>query len=303
MKLLKFTQFITEARISSHGEGRIDQRIYNLESINLPKPARQFIRESGFDINEVYSQLIEAIKSEFKKSQDHIEQTQFPSGHKALPVVAPFLKVEGARYPVTMAVKSFSGEAGREIEKVHTGERVFAYISDDVLTTIKVLPHGMSHKDIKIDLENHLSRKGKVGSVHVYELPEESVNSVFELTEDGQVIPEKRITFNPKILSGEQQYSVAAGRKIKVFIPFLKDFAECTIESLLNRDTFREDRFLKLGIVLPDGRKIAKTLNPGDAVELPIGENGDWVRAKISDSLYVYDKRTAEPVSLKAIPV
>ena len=299
MKLLKFTQFITEARISSHGEGRIDQRIYNLESINLPKPARQFIRESGFEINEVYSQLIDAIKSEFKKSQDHIERTQFPSGHKALPVVAPFLKIDGTSYPVTMSVKSFSGE----LEKIHTGERVFAYISDDVLTTIKVLPHQMSHTDIQMDLENHLSRKGKTGSVHVYELPEESVNSVFELTEDGQVIPEKRITCNPKILSGEQQYSVAAGRKIKVFIPFLKDFAECTIESLLNRDTFREDRFLKLGIVLPDGRKIAKTLNPGDAVELPIGENGDWVRAKISDSLYVYDKRTAEPVSLKAIPV
>ena len=52
----------------------------------------------------------------------------------------------------------FSGE----IEKIHTGERVFAYISDDVLTTIKVLPHRMSHKDIQMDLENHLSRKGKV---------------------------------------------------------------------------------------------------------------------------------------------
>ena len=297
MKLLKFTQFITEARISSHGEGRIDQRIYNLESINLPKPARQFIREAGFEINEVYSQLIDAIKSEFKKSQDHIERTQFPSGHKALPVVAPFLKIEGTSYPVTMSVKSFSGE----IEKIHIGERVFAYISDDVLTTIKVLPHRMSHKDIQMDLENHLSRKGKTGSVTVYELPEETVNSVFELTEDGQVIPERRAAYTPVVISGEQQYSVAAGRKIKVFIPFLKEFTECTIDGVLNRDSFREDRFLKLGIILPDGRKIAKTLNPGDTVELPIGENGEWVKTKITDSLYVYDKRTAEPISLKAI--
>ena len=197
MKLLKFTQFITEARISSHGEGRIDQRIYNLESVNLPKQARDAIRTSGFDINAVYSQLIEAIKTEFKKSQDHIEKTKFPSGHKALPVVAPFLKVEGTLYPLTMSVKSFSGEKGRELEKVHTGERVYAYISDDVLTTIKVLPHKMSHKDIESDLENHLTRKGKVGSVHAYELPEDSVNRVFELTEDGQVIPEKKAAYSP----------------------------------------------------------------------------------------------------------
>lgn len=302
MKLLKFTQFVNEASISSHGDKRITQRIYQLESINLPKPARDAIRAAGFDINQIYSQIIDLIKAEFKNGQDKIERTQFPEGHKALPVISPFFKVDKVEYPVTMSVKSISiTKKGVEVEKIYIGERVYAYISDNVLTTIKVLPHKMSHRQIEVDMEDHIIRKGKLGSLHVYELPEESVKRVFELSETGEVALPDRITYTPKLLSGEQQYSVATGRKIKVFIPFLKEFTECTIDGVLNRDTFREDRFLKLGIILPDGRKIAKTLNPGDSVELPIGENGEWVKTRISDSLYVYDKRTAEPISLKAI--
>ena len=60
---------------------------------------------------------------------------------------------------------------------------------------------------------------------------------------------------------------------------------------------------IKLSILSADNTKLVKTLKPGDTVELPIGANNTWVTTKISDSLYIYDKRLEYPISLNVTTI
>ena len=100
------------------------------------------------------------------------------------------------------------------------------------------------------------------------------------------------------IANANQQYILSPGRKLKVWIPFKQEFVEVKIIEILNEETFKDDRFIKLSILSADNTKLVKTLKPGDTVELPIGANNTWVTTKISDSLYIYDKRLEYPISL-----
>lgn len=294
MKLLNFSQFISEARLSDHSGTRIDQRIYDSLVVSFSLEARQAMKSLNRNSSDVAKEVVDLIREEFRKRlNDKIQRFEFSEGNRVVVLMEPILKISGKRFPIKLSVSSFD-EDSPEIVKTYSGEKICAYIRNNTLTTIKLLPGHYSDEEIGQDFEDHLSRKGTLNS----KARVSSVDSVYsiEMTETGEVKSYEIATSSMMSSTVEKDFTLTPGRKIKYFSKLTDSLVEVEIVEVLNKRTYQADKMFKIKTRKEDGSDAMKTLKAGDSIHLPLGSDGGWVNAKVADQLYTIDKRVPNPI-------
>lgn len=294
LKLLNFSQFISEARLSDHSGLRIDQRINDSLVISFSAETRKAIKELNRTSSEVAVEAADFIKEEFKKRlAEKIQNFEFSEGNRVVVLLEPVIKIGGKRFPIKMTVSSFD-EDSPEIVKTYSGDKICAYVRNNVLATIKLLPGSYSDEEILADFEEHLARKGKLnGKPRV-----SSIDSIYtiEMSEDGQVKPYVIATSSMVSSAVEKDFTLTPGRKIKYFSKLTDSLVEVEIVEVLNKGSYQTDKMFKIKTRKDDGTDAMKTLKAGDSIHLPLGSDGGWVNAKVADQLYTIDKRVPNPI-------
>lgn len=294
MRLLNFTQFINEAIKDEHADLRLDQRIIQTMVVSLPFDAREAIRDNGQSYSEVSAKLVDLLKSEgVRRFESRLVRFEFSMGHRVIVLMEPIFIVDGKRFPVKMTVSSWDPK-NPKIVKSYAGEKLAGYVSDNAIDTIKVLPGSYSDQDIEDDAKNHLIRTGRErGRVIV-----NSSDSKFEveLTKDGEVKPWTLTTGSGLVNKIERDFVLSPGRPIMFFSQAKGEMVVVKIADVLNRDTYKTDKLFKVKILKSDGSEGLKTLKPGDSLSLPVGDDGGWLEARVSDRLYTTDNRVPNPI-------
>lgn len=294
LKLLNFSEFINEARLSDHAGLRIEQRINDSMFISFPIDARKLIKEQGLGTSDIASKAVDLIRAEFmERLQSKLINFEFNEGHRAVILMEPVIKIGAKRFPIKMTVSSFD-EARPEAVKSYSGEKLCAYVTNNVITTIKLLPDSYNEAEVAADFEEHLTRLGKQKG-QVRAISTDSVYTI-ELTQDGEVQPLERATSSMMTNAVEKDYTLTPGRKIKYYSKLTDSLVEVEIVEVINKSTYKTDKLFKIKTRKEDGSEAMKTLKAGDSVHLPIGSDGGWVNAKVTDQLYTIDNRIPNPI-------
>jgi hypothetical protein len=297
LKLLDFTEFVNEAALKQHFEDRTRQRIMNSLIVTLSDKTLTLLRENGISTIEVQPKIADLIRQEFESKVRVIQRNDFANRHVADIMLIPIIKIGKFEAPVKMSVESvdIDPKTQREIIKIYHGEMIVGYINHNEAVTLKVFPTSVSHEELaKNSNDHHIRKFGRTVDTQVIE--HESSKLLISVKEDGTVEKLEKASANfKKIAKVESEYTLSPGRIISVWIPFMRDFVPVEIVEVMNRTSARADGFVKVLVQLPDGRKVPKTLKPGDQVKTP-GKDGDGlVDKKVADSLFVdYDKRGGE---------
>lgn len=303
--------------MSRHGDLRVEERIMNLNTIELRADQSREIRALGLSVADVKEQIIAIVKERFNQRLEEVLATDYPMGVRGVPAIALKLTIGGLTEYVTLVVTSGiykrDRETGKEVrvgDKTFAGEMIYFSVTDNKVATVVVYDHNKTSLDIQREMEEHFVRKGQPKPVKVLEF---SKDKIIELEiKDGQVVKKQRaLASNLVDYSKDQQWQIAPGRKIQVWIPFAKDFVDAEIEKLENPIysptkeeliwSGTERTFVLTVKINHNGRemKISKKLWIDDVVYLPIGENDEMIRCKIVSPGYIFDKRQANPVSIK----
>ena len=290
MSILKFNDFLLlEARLSKHADDRIAQRITSSIVVTFPDKVMSKIYHTGRPENKVVAETTSLIKKEFMyRLKNRIERPDFADDSRVVVLMDVWLKIGDDQFPVTLTVTSFDEDKDGNIkERTYTGERICIYVRDNVMTTLKVMPANYDSIDLEKDSEKHFINKGiQAGKTTVIA---ESSDFIIELSKNGEVKPHSIQVYGGHGIVTEKEFALTPGRKIKVFLPFAdkENLTEAEVISVLNRDSARSDKFIKVEIVLADGRKVPKTLRSGDPIGVPVGPNGEFEAHKVADSLFV----------------
>jgi hypothetical protein len=302
LNILKFNDFLLlEASLSEHADKRIAERITNSIVVTFPDKVMSKIYHTGKSEDEVLAETTKLVKQEFMyRLTNRIERRDFSANSWVVVLMDVFLKIGDDQFPVKLTVTSFDKQKDGSIkEKTYTGERICIYVRDNVMTTLKVMPAKYDSIDLEKDSENHLEREGiRAGKTKVIA---ESSDFIIELTKTGEVIPHSIQVYGGHGIIAEKEFALTAGRKIKVFLPFVdkENLTIAEVISVLNRDSARADKFIKVEIILADGRKVPKTLRAGDPIGVPVGPNGEFEAHKVADSLFVDYANRGGSFSLK----
>jgi hypothetical protein len=293
LKLLNFEEFIFEARLSDHAGTRIEQRIKDTMILSFPKEARDAMVALGKTQSEVAVSAVALVKEEFEKRlSSRVLNFDFSQGQRIVVLLEPNIKIGAKRFPIKMTVSSFD-EDRPDIVKTYSGEKLCCYVMNNVVATIKLLPNNYTDSEISADFESHLSRKGKLnGEIRISSTDSEYL---LELTEDGQVKPfeSQRLQLSSTI---EKDFTLTPGRKIKYYSKLTDSLVEVSIVEVLNKGTYQADKLFKIKTKKADGSEAMKTLKAGDAIYIPLGEDGGFVQARVADQLYTIDKRVPNPI-------
>lgn len=297
MKLLDFTEFVNEAALRKHFEDRTRQRIMDSLVVTLSGKTLNLLREKGISTIGVQRKIADLIREEFELKVRSLERKSFARSYVADIMSVPTVKIGKFEAPIKMSVESIDidPKTKREIIKVYHGEMIVGYINHNEAATLKVFPASMSHEEIaKNSNEHHLRSYGKTVDTHVIE--PESSKLLISIKEDGTVEKLENTASHAELINhGEREYALSPGRIISVWIPFMSDFVPAEIVEVMNRKSARADGFVKVLVQLPDGRKVPKTLKPGDQVKTPSKGGNDFVSSKVADSLFVdYANRGGE---------
>lgn len=301
--ILKFKEWelIQEALDpTKHFEERVQERIINLKEVLLPQQLLASLPNtiSAAKLKEQVKDLF--IKEALKRIERLKKSSLASDKNSAYPLIAPYLYHDGKKYPVVIDAE-FKDKSGRI--KSMIGTQFYVPIRNGSLMTVLIYPSEAGEMEIERSQENHLERNfGKsqsplvmVNKGHDYEYNLE--------VENGKVIKKKEGKHVPIDYSRDQQYNLARGNKIKVFVKFANDFVEGEIANINNRldDAFR-DGGVGLDLLIDvNGKKmkLPKKLPVGEMIQLPIGPDGEWVKAQVSSPGYIIDARMDEPINLK----
>lgn len=317
MEFIKsYVDFVNEAYMSKHGNLRVEERIMSLNNIQLSPDQVREIKAMGLEPTAIKDQLISAVKDAFNKRLDAVLATDYPDGVRGVPAIALKLTISGITEYVKLVVTSGiyhrnrkTKEEERVGEKTFAGELVYFSVTDNKIATVMVYDHTKTTRDIKLEMEDHFARKGNEKSVTVFEFKDDNVLEL-EIV-DGEVVKRQRGVGSFIDYAKDQQWQLAPGRQLKVWIPFAKDFVDATIERIENpgySETKQEliwaagEKNITIAIKITHNdreMKINKKLWIDDIVYLPIGESDEMIRCKIVSPGYIFDKRQANPVSIK----
>lgn len=312
MNILNFNDFLLlEASLSQHADKRVEQRIKDSLKdgtvIDFPAAARKKISLTGRSLADVSNEVTQLIKDEFmRRLTNRIERSDFPIGRNIVVVLLdPQLKYGHDTFPISVSVTSenevIDKNTGKKsiIRKTYTGERLCVYIADNVVTTIKVLPADYTDIDIEKDSDKHfVTKKLEVKTSTVLS---GGSDYIIELDKTGEIKPHTGQIHSGHGIVTEKEFALTPGRRIKVIVPFIDkvNLTNAEIISVVNRESARTDRFIKVDVVLEDGRKVPKTLRPGDQIALPVGPDGEWQNCQVADSLFVDYANRGGSFSLK----
>ena len=296
MKLLDFTEFINEAALRKHFEDRTRQRIMDSLVVTLSGKTLDLLRDKSISTTGIQKKIADLIRREFEIKVRHLERANFAKSYVANIMLVPIVKIGKFEANVKMSVESVDIHpiTKQEIVKVYHGEMIVGYINHNEAATLKVFPTSMSHEELAKDSNKHHQRRGKDIDTQVIE--HESSKLLISIKEDGTVEKvEDKSSSVGLINQGEREYALSPGRIISVWIPFMSDFVPVEIVEVMNRKSARADGFVKVLVQLPDGRKVPKTLKPGDQVKTPSKGGDDFVNSRVADSLFVdYANRGGE---------
>ena len=311
MNILNFNDFLLlEARLSKHADKRVEQRIKDSLKdgtvIDFPAAARKKISLTGRSLKDVSNEATQLIKDEFmRRLTNRIERQDFPDGNRVVVLLDPQLKYGHDTFPISISVTSenevIDKKTGKKsiIKRTYTGERLCVYIADNVMTTVKVLPENYTDIDIEKDSDDHfINKKLEVKTSTVLSGGSEYI---IELSKTGEVSPHTGQIYTGHGIVTEKEFALTPGRRIKVIIPFMDKVNLTNVEviSVVNRESARADKFIKVDVVLEDGRKVPKTLRAGDQISLPVGPDGEWQNCQVADSLFVDYANRGGSFSLK----
>ncbi|CAB4218999.1 hypothetical protein UFOVP1604_82 [uncultured Caudovirales phage] len=311
MNILNFNDFLLlEARLSKHADKRVEQRIKDSLKdgtvIDFPAAARKKISLTGRSLKDVSNEATQLIKDEFmRRLTNRIERPDFPDGNRVVVLLDPQLKYGHDTFPISISVTSenevIDKKTGKKsiIKRTYTGERLCVYIADNVMTTVKVLPENYTDIDIEKDSDDHfINKKLEVKTSTVLSGGSEYI---IELSKTGEVSPHTGQIYTGHGIVTEKEFALTPGRRIKVIIPFMDKVNLTNVEviSVVNRESARADKFIKVDVVLEDGRKVPKTLRAGDQISLPVGPDGEWQNCQVADSLFVDYANRGGSFSLK----
>ncbi len=296
MKLLDFTEFVNEAALRKHFEDRTRQRIMDSLVVTLSGKTLDLLRAKSISTTGIQKKIADLIRREFEIKVNHLKRATFAQNYVANIMLVPIVKIGKLEANIKMSVESvdIDPKTKKEIVKVYHGEMIVGYINHNEAATLKVFPTSMSHQELAKDSNKHHQRRGKDIDTQVIE--HESSKLLISIKEDGTVEKvEDRSSSVGLINQGEREYALSPGRIISVWIPFMSDFVPVEIVEVMNRKSARADGFVKVLVQLPDGRKVPKTLKPGDQVKTPNKGGDDFVNSRVADSLFVdYANRGGE---------
>lgn len=311
MNILNFNDFLLlEARLSKHADKRIAERIKDSLKdgtvIDFPIEARRKISLTGRSLADVSNEATQLIKDEFmRRLKNRIERPDFPKGNRVVVLLDPQLKYGNSTFPISVSVTSETEVTNKKtdkteiIKRTYTGERLCVYIADDVMTTVKVLPANYTDIEIEKDSQNHFDNKNiEAGNIIVLSGGSEYI---IELGKTGEIKHHTGQIYTGHGIVTEKEFALTPGRHIKVIIPFMdkENLTKVEVLSVVNRESARADKFIKVDVALADGRKVPKTLRAGDQIALPVGPDGEWQNCQIADSLFVDYANRGGSFSLK----
>lgn len=284
--------------MSSHATDRLSQRIKDSLIVAFPLEARKWIRDAGLNNADIANAVKEMWKDEFQKRLDYrILTPEFTAGLKRIFVlIEGFIRIDDTDYPITITATSVDEkEDGRLVEKTLTGRKLIVIVADNEVVTM--YPTDGNKHEIEKQAEEHDIRKARSTKHKVFE----SEPFIVELKPDGTLTEYTGRTGSSNVLAkAEKEYALSPGRKLKVYLKFMNGMAEAKVLEVLNRNSARADGFVKVAIELEDGRKVPKTLYPGDPVSVPT-KDGGWEQLQVTDSLFVDYAHRGGAFSLKLI--
>ena len=264
--------------------------------VTLSGKTLDLLRDKSISTTGIQKKIADLIRREFEIKVRHLERANFAKSYVANIMLVPIVKIGKFEANVKMSVESVDIHpiTKQEIVKVYHGEMIVGYINHNEAATLKVFPTSMSHEELAKDSNKHHQRRGKDIDTQVIE--HESSKLLISIKEDGTVEKvEDKSSSVGLINQGEREYALSPGRIISVWIPFMSDFVPVEIVEVMNRKGARADGFVKVLVQLPDGRKVPKTLKPGDQVKTPSKGGDDFVNSRVADSLFVdYANRGGE---------
>jgi hypothetical protein len=284
---------------TAHFKERVKERIENMKDVLLPQ---QLLAKIPTPASKIKEQAKKLIQEEISKRIQKLEKSTLAfDRNSGYPLISPYITHDGVDYPIIIVSEVKDEKTG--IPKESRGNQVYIPIKDGNLMTIIPYPANMDELEIeKRQAEHSIRNFGE--SAGPFKMIPRQPEYVYKLeVKGGEVSPYKDRKSVPIDYTKEQQYNLGRGNKIKVFVKFAKGFVEGEIDKINNRidDKFRDEGVgLDLNINV-DGKdlKLPKKLPVGEIIELPIGEDGDWVKAEVVSPGYVIDNRMDEPINLK----
>jgi len=315
--ILSFSQFINEMRISQHAAERIGERLVKLENFTLSPAQNAIIKEKGWSFSDVRRQLEEIIvKNMLRKINEHLP-VQYSDGSRDIALVAFRLNLGNTSELIRLTVKSGiyktnkkTGVIERVGEKIFHGEKIYLAINDDVLSTVLVYDKNMTDADIMDQAIEHFEKKRVDRQIFIGPFTEAKI---LDLTiQDGEVKifdPSKNII--GKGIAVEQQWAIAPGKSIGVYIPFANKFVDGMIDDVVNpilsADRKKIDwdkgeksiKFIFKATIDNKQLRIPKKVWIGDTIYLPVGDSESLVACEIVSPGIILDIRAKNPINIK----
>jgi len=301
-KLFNFSEWLKiqeDLDPTSHFKERVEERIVDMKDILLPQQLLSRIPTPASKLKEQVKKLItDETLSRIKALEKSSLAFDRNSGY---PLIAPYFTHDGVDYPVIIVSESRDEKTG--VKKESRGNQIYVPIRDGKLLTIIPYPANMDDSEIEKRQRDHAIRSfGESGGA--FKMIPKKQDYIYKVeVKEGEVVPYKTRKSAPIDYSKEQQYNLNAGNKIRVFVKFAGGFVEGEIDRINNRidDEFREEGIGLDLLIDVKGKKmkLPKKLPAGEIVELPIGEDGEWVKSEVVSPGYVIDNRMDEPINLK----
>lgn len=315
-RIKSFSQFINEMRISTHAAERIGERLVKLENFTLAPSQNAIIKEKGWSFSDVRRQLEEIIiKNMLKKINEHVP-VQYSDGSRNIALVAFRLNLGNTSELIRLTVKSgiykknkLTGLIERVGEKIFHGEKVYLAINDDVLSTVLVYGEEETDADIMDHAIEHFEKKSVDRQIFIGPFTEAKI---LDLTiENGEVKIYSSKDLSGKKVAVEQQWAIAPGKSIGVYIPFANKFVDGMIDDIINpilsADKKKIDwdkgeksiKFIFKATIDNKQLRIPKKVWIGDTVYLPVGDSESLVACEIVSPGIIFDPRAKNPVNIK----
>lgn len=297
---------LNELEKTKHFKERELERVIRLEKALLPEGIAKEIQEK-YSIDSLEDKIKNILIDEMVSRIDVLEiikRVKFDS--TAYPLISPIFNYNGNKYPINMVMKSI--EKNGSIKNL-IGNQVYVTILDQKMITLIPYSYDDTEEEIALRQRNHLARMGK--KTEGFELLGRSSNYIYPLQiVDGKLQggdQEKDRRFTGVRKGAPQQHELKKGGLIGVYLPFLKKIKAGSIESIINRTTYDKDGAIHVVVKLklfpneipPGGQpeiKIIKKLVPGEKIELPVGDKGQFVECEVVPPGYVQDKRVSNPI-------
>ena len=291
MHILKFSQFLTEAKQSKHIQLRLKQRIIDSLTVELPYSAIKLLKKKGLSEDLVIKSITDVVRDKFIEKFNRVSDTfNAPNEDFAVLALRPVLRLDDQIVPIRMSVSSYD-EYSLDNEKTYSGEKLVIYVRSSTMTTIKVLPESFTGSDIIKNFENNLKHSKKYKNpVRFMDL---SPTVFVNLDSSGQAYTDEVRSAASRQL---KDFTLSPGRKIGYYNKLTDSLVEAEIVEVINHRTYQSDKEFKVKVKKEDGSFGMKLIKSGNPLWIEANGSTELIKVIVADQLYTIDKRLAHPI-------